>query len=275
MKTIRKKRLLHRLTKKNVLGKGQVGIVYNAVNEDGTHYALKESKLGRHEIEFAETISKKYPHQFMTLYNHSDNTAVWSKIDQTFRKFLKTSNSPMSTILDVYIQIFNIINILQKEGWMHGDFHIGNIGLVKTEEPTIIIQGHHIPTHGYLVQAIDYGTVKHMKNPSYDIYRLFAQVYDTDEKHHWGLHSLKKPTLTPTQLTKIKSHLPKGDGFIQTNLSIILFGILFPTEFKKQYPNIQLLHYLDDSTILYLIKNMKKIDVCLNYLINIRKKYNK
>jgi len=274
METRKKKRFLDRLTKKNIIGKGKQGTVYNSVNKDGTHYAIKAGSIGKNEILFATTVAVKYPDQFMTLYDHAKNTLVYSKIDLTLKEYIQDHNfHPSQTILyDLYIQIFSIISILQKEGWTHHDLHIGNIGLIHTPNKTIEINGHAIPTHGYLVQAIDYGSVVHSIIPYRDIYRLFAgYVYNTETKTIIDVYSIKKKPLSAIQIKSIQRYLIKGtsreDQWKNNDLSFLLFRLLYPIEFKKAYPTIELLIFLPKKITLYIIKNINNPTKCLEYLI--------
>jgi hypothetical protein len=260
MKTVRKKRLLNNITKKNRLGKGREGTVYNAVNSHGIQYALKEGPLGPYEIEFAEHVAHKYPDQFMTLYDHRKGVALWSKVDTTLQE--KAKHLSPSILYDIYIQIFNILTILQTEGWTHNDFYASNIGIRATPHSTITIRNHTIPTHGYLVQAIDYGLVRKEFQPGRDIYKLFSIVkengVDTD------LYRIKKVKLHK----KYYLPLPK---FIQMDLSVLLLHLMAAKEFKKIYPALHISYPLPTSAMLYILHHIKDPVACLNYLIEKRK----
>lgn len=272
MKTVRKKRLLHRITRKNILGKGKQGIVYNVVNTNGIHYALKSGDIGEHEIEFAETVAVKYPNHFMILYDHDKETLIYSKIDLTFRDYLQHSKLSNTVLYDLYIQMMYIICILQKEGWTHHDFHSGNIGLVKTKDETIEIKGHRIPTHGYYVQAIDYGSVVHSVLPYRDLYRLFASyVYDTHTHTYKDIWSIQKKPFLSFQKKKIQQYLPTStdmkEQWRNNDISFVLFQLLYPTDFKKAYPSIDKFIYLPTKVMLYIIKHIDTPTRCLDYLI--------
>ena len=273
MGTRKKKRFLNRLTKKNIIGKGIHGTVYNSINTDGTHYAIKTGSIGKNEISFATTVAAKYPDQFMTLYDHANDMLVYSKIDLTFKEYIQKHHFHPSQVIvyDLYIQIFSIICILQQEGWTHRDLHIGNIGLVRTSNKTIEINGHTIPTHGYLVQAIDYGSVVHSAIPFRDIYLLFRLLYDTKTNTFMDIYSIKKIPLSAVQTKSIQRYLIKGtsreDQWKNNDLSFLLFRLLYPIEFKKVYPTIEILIFLPKKTIIYIIKNINNPTTCLEYLI--------
>ena len=59
-------------------------------------------------------------------------------------------------ILSLFIQVVYIAHLMNKEGYFHRDFHPKNIGIVYTTDEFINILGNNIPTHGFLLQAIDY-----------------------------------------------------------------------------------------------------------------------
>jgi len=242
MKTFRKKRLLNTITRKNVIGKGREGTVYNAINSNGVHYALKEGPLGKQEVEFAETVAAKYPDHFMQLYDHREGVAVWSKVDTTLKEFQGSKK-------DIYIQIFKILTILEKEGWTHNDFHPSNIG----------IEG------GTKVKIIDYGLVRKGFQPGRDIYKLFSIVkqngIDTD------LYQIKKKKLEKATMKLLKPHLPSVSKFMQMDLQILLLDLLAPNEFKRLYPELEVPHVLPKSVMLYIIKNIEKPEACLQYIL--------
>jgi len=242
MKTIRKKRLLNTITRKNVIGKGREGTVYNAINSNGVHYALKEGPLGKQEVEFAETVAAKYPDHFMQLYDHREGVAVWSKVDTTLKEFQGSKK-------DIYIQIFKILTILEKEGWTHNDFHPSNIG----------IEG------GTKVKIIDYGLVRKGFQPGRDIYKLFSIVkqngIDTD------LYQVKKKKVEKATMKLLKSYIPPVSKFMQMDLEVLLLDLLAPKEFKRLYPGLEVPHVLPKSVMLYIIKNIEKPEVCLQYIL--------
>lgn len=241
MKTVRKKRLLNTITRKNIIGKGREGTVYNAVNSNGVHYALKEGRLGKQEIEFAETVAAKYPDYFMQLYDHREGVAIWSKVDTTLKEFQGSKK-------DIYIQIFKILTILEKEGWTHNDFHPSNIGIVDSTN----------------VKIIDYGLVRKGFQPGRDIYKLFSIVkqngIDTD------LYQVKKKKLEKETMALVKSYLPPVSKFMQMDLQVLLLDLLAPKEFKRLYPGVEIPHVLPKSVMLYIIKNIENPEACLNYI---------
>jgi len=242
MKTIRKKRLLTNITRKNIIGKGREGTVYDAVNSNGIHYALKEGPLGKQEVEFAETVAAKYPEHFMQLYDHREGMALWSKVNTTLKEFHGSKKY-------MYIQIFKILTILEKEGWTHNDFHPSNIGIED----------------GTKVKIIDYGLVRKGFQPGRDIYKLFSIVkqngIDTD------LYQVKKKKLDKPTMELVKPYIPSVSKFMQMDLQVLLLDLLAPKEFRRLYPGLEVPHVLSKSIMLYIIKNIDKPEACLQYIL--------
>jgi hypothetical protein len=50
---------------------------------------------------------------------------------------------------------------MQSKGFLHSDLGFDNIGVVKTNKKYIKIFGKNVPTFGYLLKAIDFGSVLH------------------------------------------------------------------------------------------------------------------
>jgi serine/threonine protein kinase len=207
---------LDTVTIKKEIGKGMLGTVYLALDNKNNKYAIKKEQILKkeinksyksyksliwREIEFAETMNKLYPKQFMTLYDYKIDTDCkhtqnfdgfdfelkdLPKAQQTFYKMLWKSkicsiklysyvNTTLHGVLnswkkfdnkifyDLFIQIIYVVYLMNKHGYFHNDFHPKNIGIVHTKDKYIDILGHKILTHGMNVQAIDYGLVLHKK----------------------------------------------------------------------------------------------------------------
>lgn len=148
------------------------------------------------EIEFAKTMGEKYPDQFMRLhdykfiddcehkqkyaFNPKEFPPQMQKIFERYAdspycvvklydlkgiqlgKFIKRNISD-KLLKSIIIQIAYIVSLMKKHGYQHGDFHLGNITIQKTNKKTINMYEKYIPTNGYLVSAIDYGGVLHKK----------------------------------------------------------------------------------------------------------------
>ena len=112
---------------------------------------------------------------------------VYSLIDMDMSKYIKRKNFDSQEFYDLLIQLVYIIHLLDKHGYMHGDLHTNNIGLVKTNKKYITILGKRIPTHGYLIQLIDYGSVLHSK---YTMTKSQKKIYEESTDLHSVLLTL-------------------------------------------------------------------------------------
>jgi hypothetical protein len=205
------------------LGSGQFGTTY-LVEKDNKKYALKIEKIYKRdmkksyksdvwrEIDFATTLSNKYPEQFMTLYEYDfiDNCKHTQKYDESFlEKFFERTKSKycsrkiyslVDTTLEDYkiksreqfysivTQLCYILYAMYKNGYTHNDFHIGNIGIIFTNKEKIKVFDTEIKTYGVIVQAIDYGAVLHHKykfgkNPFGDEREIYNDNIEYEIKH--------------------------------------------------------------------------------------------
>ena len=158
------------------------------------------------EIDFATKMNSKYPYQFIKLYDyefiedcdhiqkysvdikefpkyHKDKINKLAKSKMCIRKIYELVDGSVRDIIDLLdekqkysmlAQLAGIVNILEKNKYIHGDFHIGNIGYIKTDKKTIKVLNHTIPTFGYIFKAIDYGSVMH---PSYKLSKNNKNYY--------------------------------------------------------------------------------------------------
>jgi len=189
------------------LGSGMHGTVYLVKNKD-KKYAMKveqvfEKDLEKNlksviwrEIDFAKNMSKKYPQQFMKIYDYENKKCnyvhhlseeKWKSMNPEIKKYykdlfaspycsIKITNivdnmlhniiykiNNKKVILDLFIQVVNLAYLINKEGYYHRDLHPKNIGVVKTKDKYIKILDKKVLTHGYILSAIDYGMVLHKK----------------------------------------------------------------------------------------------------------------
>lgn len=169
-----------------VLGKGLFATTY-LVKKNGKKFALKVQKYSKDniktELEFAD-IARKYPDQFMVLFEHQfvDNCRekVGINTDKEIVKH-KKSNTCINllyslkdgTIKDLklnleqtnslIIQMTYIFYLLEKNGYYHCDINSSNIAFTKTNRKSIKIFGFDVPTHGYIFSLIDYSKLTKTK----------------------------------------------------------------------------------------------------------------
>jgi hypothetical protein len=147
------------------------------------------------ELDFSEKFAKKYRDQFMQMYYydfidscehkqeysvnlnnfdkyHKNKIIKLSKSKTCIRKIYELLDGtikdliPKLNIKQIYsfiLQIAIIIKTLEKNRYIHGDFHSGNIGYIKTDKEYIKYGKKKIPTYGYIYKAIDLGSIMHPK----------------------------------------------------------------------------------------------------------------
>ena len=147
------------------------------------------------EIDFSTTFSRKHKDQFMQMYYydfidncehiqkysvdlknfekyHKDKINALAKSKICIRRIYELVDGNVKNIISqlseqqIYsfiIQVSLIVKILEKAKYIHGDFHSGNIGYIKTDKKFIHYGKHKIPTYGYIYKAIDLGSVMHPK----------------------------------------------------------------------------------------------------------------
>ena len=190
------------------LGKGMHGTVYLVKNKEGEEFAMKVEQIFEkdleqnfissvwREIDFANTMSSKYPQQFMKIfeyknkrcdYIHELDSNRWSSMNAKTKEYyeelfaspfcsIKITSiidimlhdiiyniSDKNIIYNLFIQVVYLSYLINKEGYYHRDLHPKNIGVIYTNDEFINILGKNIPTNGYILQAIDYGMVIHSK----------------------------------------------------------------------------------------------------------------
>jgi len=319
------------------IGIGMMGTVYLVEDKLNNKYAMKIEKiLKKHskesleynlwrEIEFSNTIHKKYPKHFMKIYdnwidekcNHIQN---WEKqglklelFDKSTQKFYqKLFDSPYCSIkiyslidltlkdiigkisnkeyYDIFIQCLYIMYLCNKSGYLHGDWKMDNIGIVKTTDEYINIFDKKIKTHGYLVVLLDYGGVIHKKyilssfekkifqNKKTDLFFMFDRyrynmIFNFKEfENKYNTDTFNTITINGEIMKEIQKFLPK---FNKNNdiLSQYIYKIIYYNDFEnhlvgKNINPIKPKLLLPQETILFIIKNIYNIKKCILFLID-------
>jgi len=285
------------------------------------------------ENDFAQTLANKHPEHFMVLYDskidsdckhHQDfsgfnfkmedlskslqnyytklkkspycSVKLWSIIDDTVEKlFIPKLMISKKVLCNLFIQIIYIVFLINNSGYVHNDFHIGNIGYVKTDKKTVNILGNNIQTHGYLIKAIDYGLVLHDKytlskgerinyDNAYDLLTV-VNMFSIEIKNEkiagkewdWGNEWSKPIKISKKEKEELEKYLPEGKKLNKDNYDFIIDKLYKLIEWKKWQQ-----HILGDNTIqgvepsyliplndmLFLIKNLYNPKKILEYLIS-------
>jgi serine/threonine protein kinase len=146
------------------LGHGTKGKVY-LVEVENKFYALKIEKLNKvyfwREINFYKNFALIYPSNFIQLidYEIKDNIVkkICTFVDTTLDKIIYTLNK--FQLLSIIIQITYCVYLLHTNNYVHGDLRAPNIGVNKTTQTHINILSYKIPTYGWVVQLIDFGSI--------------------------------------------------------------------------------------------------------------------
>jgi serine/threonine protein kinase len=296
---------------------------------------IKESYLSHiwREIEFAKFMHNKYPEHFMELYdNWIDSKCahiqdwskigmdikklpldsqiyynklfaskycavkIWSLIDLTLKDLIGKGNISEQIYYDLFLQALYVLWLVHKEGYLHGDWKLDNIGLVKTSNKYINILGHQVKTHGYIAQLIDYGGVIHKKynlkgywrkilGNKNDLYFMF------DRYNHNMIFNFKKFELeykvdtwneieiNQTDQKILEKYLPpKLSRSNKHILSQYVYKIFYWDKFEKQLvenksiKTIPPLLRLPLETIRFMIAHINDIDSILEYMLEHRQK---
>jgi hypothetical protein len=273
------------------------------------------------EIKFANHMNSLYKDQFIKLYSYNivDNcehkqkyTIDMKHIDKYFQNKIKKlakskyciekkyelidgtikqiiSNLNSKEKYSILAQIAIIIKIMEKYKYIHGDFHSDNIGYIKTDKKFINIFGYKIPTYGYIIKAIDYGSVLHnsfqmtKKEKQYykkNLYTEFISIINsvmidrtnffdyTDANSIRLIYNKDKEKILNSKLKNLLSKYTNNPDII-----FMLADILFPNEFQKiilgnKYnENIEVINYYDSIDFIYFAENKFNLDKIIKYCL--------
>ncbi len=294
------------------------------------------SKLAR-QLDFFENICKKYQNHFMKLHDYyitndcdfdynyilknSNRKNIilsykdlpycvhyfYSLVDITFFNYINNWKYFQNKIFNaLLLQLLYIIYILHLHGYTHCDLNLGNIALKKTNNKYITILNKQIPTYGYYVQLIDYGSIEHNKYYKKNIFNNKLQIkYKTDLIHvitmisifkHFNFSKKFKKNENANILLQIKygfvKNISKNKLLIINeklnellNLNInknyyykykqylqkALFRVLFYKDFQKSISNnyiVQLNDFMNNDDIFFIIKNLYDPYKVLQYFLD-------
>lgn len=318
------------------LSEGLMGKVYLVHDRNRKTYAMKVEYISdkndrylRNELRFVKEVARKYPEQFIQLVDYrivEDCKAeappmrewvkgkelewftklrasgvcvekVYSLID-TSLDHLPISKMTLPQRYSMLIQTLYISYLFEKHGFVHGDFHHGNIGVLRVSpKKTVKIFGQHIPTFGYQYQAIDYGGILH-KTTASKTHRY--QQRAESEYQHFQEHSLadklgligsmwdEKPFWKFIEKNKVKMKGYDHDlaliqkqkqieyiNTISTNkwIQFDLFKLLFPTTFQRVIlgkhfqKTIDFTPFIPLVDIVYCLMSIDNLEHTIGYLI--------
>lgn len=260
------------------IGIGMLGTVYLVMDNLGNEYAMKIEHIlknddVKNEIIFSNEMYKKYPNHFLKIHDSwidkkCDHVQDWKKqgfslelfdkpvqnyykklfssqycsikiyslIDLTLKDIYKRITNKQ--YYDIFIQCLYVMYLCDKSGYLHRDWKMDNIGLVKTNNKYIKIFNKKIKTHGYFVVLIDYGGVVHKNDKITDLFFMF------DRYNHNMIFNYKKfeqkyqvdifdsVTIPDDFKIKIKKYLPKIDKNNE-----VLYQYIYKIKYCNKYQN--------------------------------------
>lgn len=317
------------------LSEGLMGKVY-LVHKGRTKYAMKVEYISgkndrylKNELKFVKNVAEKYPEQFIQLvdYRIIENCKeeappikefikgkelewfkklrssgvcvqkVYTLIDTTLHN-LPISEMSLSQVYSMLIQGLYICYLFEKNGYVHGDFHHGNVGVLRvSNKKKIKIFGEYVPTFGYQYKAIDYGGILQKKTASKkhlyqqrDIteYKHFQEHKIADklgliggmwnEKSFWDFIDENKIEMKGYDhdlalILKQKEALYLNTLSNNKWIKFDLFKLLFPERFqklvlgKKYHKTIEFKTYIPLVDIVYCLMNINNLEIVIKYLI--------
>jgi hypothetical protein len=271
------------------------------------------------EIDFANVMSTKYPQQFMKIYKYENKRCdyvhelspdKWKSLDEHATSYYRElfaspycsikittiinemlhniiyKMTDKNIIYDLFVQVVYIAYLINKEGYYHRDLHPKNIGVIYTDEEFIRIYNKNIPTHGYILQAIDYGMVLHGKYDLNDVEYdqlthdndLYQNIYKIIFKIM--LKNLVDKQIDINQIVPIsKKHKKKIKKIIYkfksnkdtyTYFEELLYKILFFDKFQEQLgidDKVELFNFLSIKDVKYIFKHYNNLEKILTYLM--------
>ena len=198
----------------------------------------------------------------------------------------KISNKKI--IYDIFIQVINLAYLINNEGYYHRDLHPKNIGVIYTDKEFIKIFDKNISTHGYILNAIDYGMVIHSK---YELEEYEKIQLKNENDLYINLYKIilkimlknlieKNPDININQLVPISKKNNKIikiilKKYIQHNeyayFEELLYKILFFDKFQEQIKiseKLELFDFLSINDVKYIFKNNNNLEKILKYLID-------
>lgn len=282
------------------------------------------------EIDFIKNMNNLYPNHFLKLHDHlitkncehkptsKDLTTklellpsykqqfykklyaspfcaikVYSLVDMTLKQLLDNMVFNFDTFYDLFIQIIYKIYLINKHGYFHRDFDSKNIGIKITNNKSIDILNHDIPTHGYLIIPIDYGNILHKKydlnqyekelldnkNDITSVLRFMLIDFDKFNKlNNIEEYDHKELDINDNIKNILKPYLPEYqiDDNTKNILMNVLYRLLFYEDYEKQLLGDKLkeiyppLIRVPNKIILFMIANYKNVPKILEYVLDNR-----
>lgn len=315
------------------ISEGVLGKVY-LVEKNDIKYAMKVLYIPdkndislKNELLFIKKVVSKHPEQFMQLieYNIKENCnepypeipkfitendkqrillrqrsklcveKIYSLVDTTLDK-LPIKNFSKPELYSMFAQLFYIVYLIEKGGFIHGDLHRGNIGIINVEKnKKIKILNKEIPSFGRQYIVIDYDGVLHKNNISDKRKYMFSEITEAEKyKESLIIDKMKIMNLSLNKdnfnkylyKNKIKIELDDNKILLQPEIELLkkfskhyfillaLFRLFFPKKWlqlifgNKYNQNIPFITtYINSNDLLYVYTNINKNKNLIYYFI--------
>ena len=276
------------------------------------------------EIDFAETLSSNYPQQFMKIYEYKNKKCnyvhylsergwynltyknlekyyrnlydspycsikITSIVDDTLHHIIYKIDDK-KIVLDLFIQIVNIIYLINKEGYYHRDLHSSNIGVIFTKDKYITILNKQVLTHGYILSAIDYGMVLHKKyildeteknelKHNNDLYLSFNRIImrimlrNLVSKYYLRKYINKIVLISDKDAKTLEPILENIKDNNYNYFQEILYKIIFFDKFQEQLKipdKVKLFEFIPIKSVKFIVRNFYNLKKILEHLIELQ-----
>jgi serine/threonine protein kinase len=214
---------------------------------------------------------------------------VYDLVDTTLDKIILKLDQ--KKIYSMILQLTNIIKLLHKNNYIHGDFHSGNIGVIYTKDKYVNINGIDIPTYGYIYKVIDLSFVLNKTN----IINVYEQNIFDEVHYNEYLNLLNYLIDIPNVYNMSKNNMCKYWSCIQNKNNILNIDKFYDELYKNKkikniydnkYINLYVYYldshytYINKTDIIYILdniqnKNINYDNIILYFTNKINKKDNK
>jgi hypothetical protein len=318
------------------LSEGVMGKVY-LVSKYGKKYAMKIEYLSSEndpyfqtELKFVNEVAFKHPDHFMQLVDYDivknckeESPPLPDYFSEEEKKYLLKLRSSGICVRKIYslidstlhslpidkmsleerysmlIQLLYINYLIQSKGFVHGDFHHGNIGVINVDkDKTVKIFGKEIPTYGNQFVAIDYGGILH--KDTLDKKRKYQQRNITELEHFTDMFIIDKRGIINGMISEkdfwdyIKKNNINLKGFEEEFKSVLsqpeikvlkgittekyllwdLYKLLFTKKFQQLVlgdsfkEKIQFMCFIPTADILFAYTNFQDDEILIKYFIS-------
>jgi serine/threonine protein kinase len=257
------------------------------IDDNCTYIHVNEARKNKKPKTVMEEIYEKE-----LLESHYCSIKLWSFVDMNLYEYVNSKKKLDKTIYyDFLIQVCYIIHLMNKEGFLHTDLHMQNIGMKKTDDESIKIFNCDIPTHKYKIQIIDFELILHknyelrnwekrrMQNNSdmFHVIQYFLYDFNDFEKKYEleNIHKLMDFQLTK-EYVKILTPILCANNFAKDKLDFLLknlYKIMFYENWQKELLGDKFVEAIPPrflvpmEQIIYIMQNLYDPKKITKYLV--------